>query len=117
MAKDRRNISISKEANQILDQEHVNASGLIDDLVRAYGAYGSVEGAVEFSAEKRAENREKRLRDAVETLSTIDAEKLDRFNDGVLNQASRLEIPPEDLVGIVEHYRENDELPEEVLDA
>ena len=117
MAKERRNISISKDANQILDQEHVNASGLIDDLVRAYGAYGSVEDAVNFTAEKRRENREKRLTDAVETLSTIPDETLDQFNDGVLNQASRLEIPPEDLVGVVEHYKENDELPEEVFDG
>lgn len=117
MAKERRNISISKDSNQILNREHVNASGLIDDLVRAYGAFGSVDDAVEYAAEKRQENREKRLTEAVETLSTIPADKLDRFNDGVLNQASRLEIPPEDLVGLVEHYKENDELPEEVFDA
>jgi len=115
MAKERRNISISKEANQILNQEHVNASGLIDDLVRAYGAYGDVEGAVEFSAEKRSENYEKRLLEAVEGLATIAPDQLDRFNDAVLNQASKLEVPPEDLVGITEHYRDNDELPEGAL--
>lgn len=114
MSKQRRNITISEEANQKLNQEHVNASGLIEDLVNAYFAYGSVEEAVELAAEKRAESRERRVLDAVESLSTIDDERLDRFNDAVLNQASKIEIPPEDLVELVEHYKENDDLPDEV---
>lgn len=106
----RRNISLPDELNDKLDQPHLNASGLIQDLVRAYFAYGDIEKAAEHAAEKRQGDKEDRLREACELLQTVDADRLDRFNDAVLKQAAKLEIPPEALVEHVEYYAENDEV-------
>lgn len=116
MAKQRRNITISAETDEQLDQTHVNASGLIEDLVAAYFAYGSVDESVAYAAEKRSQDRERRLRDVVETLADRDdVDELDRFNDAIMTQAGRLETRPEELVELVERYVDDGDLPEEVI--
>lgn len=109
----RRNISIPDDLDKKLDQPHLNASGLIQDLLRGYFAYSDVDAAVEFTADKRNEDREQRLREMCEALVGVvegDSGKLDRYNEGVLNWASRLEIPPETIVDIVEDYAETGEV-------
>jgi len=115
MASERRNITVPPEVNRKLEQDHINASGLISDLLEAYFAYGDVEEAAAYTAEKRASRQEDALERACDALGSIPPEELDRFNDGVLNWASKLERKPEDLVEIVTAWQENDgELPEEV---
>jgi len=113
MTKIRRNITLSKDAETILNQKHVNASGLIDDLVRAYGAYRDVDDAVRHITETRSETRTRALLEVAETLSSIPVEKLDKHNDAVLTQASRVELSPDTIVDIVKHYKNTGELPEE----
>lgn len=107
-----RHISLPDDLNDKLDQPHINASGLIQDLVRAYFAYGDTESAVEHATKKRQDDRERRLTEACEKLQTISESgaHLDPFNDAVLKQASHLEIPPEAMVEHVEHFIETGEV-------
>jgi len=117
MASERRNITVPPELNRKLEQDHINASGLISDLLEAYFAYGDVDQAAEYAVEKRRDRNEEALSRACETLSAIPEEKLDRFNEGVLNWASKIETPPEELVEIVNDYKESGEVPEEAISA
>lgn len=117
MASERRNITVPPELNRKLEQDHINASGLISDLLEAYFAYGDVDAAAEYAVEKRKERTEEALERACDTLSNIPEEKLDRFNEGVLNWASKIEKPPETVVEIVEEYKETGEVPEEAISA
>jgi DNA-binding FadR family transcriptional regulator len=115
MASERRNITVPPELNRKLEQDHINASGLISDLLEAYFAYGDVGEAAEYAAEKRKERQTDALEKACETLSGIPNEELDRFNDAVLNWASKIERRPEDLVEIVTEYKDTGEIPEEAV--
>lgn len=106
----RRNISLPDELDDKLDAPHLNASGLIQDLLRAYFAYGDADEAAEHVHASRTDDRERRLLEAVQTLATIEKESqaghLDRYNDAVLKQASKLEIPPDQLLEHVREYLE-----------
>lgn len=117
MASERRNITVPPELNRKLEQDHINASGLISDLLEAYFAYGDVDQAAEYAAEKRKDRHEEALSRACETLEQIPEEELDRFNEAVLNWASKIERPPEELVEIVSEYKETGETPEEAISA
>jgi len=61
-SKDRRNVSLDHELNEWLREEHHgHASELIEELLMAYRAYGGEKEAVQYVAEKRAqEPRERR---------------------------------------------------------
>lgn len=110
----RRNISLPDELNDKLDQQHLNASGLIQDLLRAYFAYGSIDDAAEYADKQRQGDRERRTKEAVQQLATLEEtnvdEPLDMYNDAVLKQAGKLEIPPEAMVDLVAEYLETGEV-------
>lgn len=115
---DRRNISLPEDINDKLDQPHINASGLIQDLLRAYFSYGDIEQAAEYTAEKREDHYRQRLGEMVEKLTRetddgeieIVPEPWDQWNDAALNWGGKLEIPPEQVVEIVEHYSATGEI-------
>ena len=117
MPSERRNITVPPELNRKLEQDHINASGLISDLLEAYFAYGDVDAAAEYTVEKRKDRTQEALSRACESLETIPEEELDRFNEGVLNWAAKVERPPETLVEIVIEYKETGEVPEEAISA
>lgn len=107
--KSRRNVTLPQSINDKLAQDHINASGLIADLLRAYFAYSDVEEAVEYTAEVREEDREKRIEDTLEDLEGADA---NHKNPAVLRQAAALEIPPEQLAVALEQYRDDGTVPD-----
>ena len=95
----RRNISISREADKYLSTPHMNASGLINDLVLAHAATGDVDAAVEKFIEDVKENRKTGLTKAEKILLTgRTAEELEPNNPAVMTQAEKLSISPEELI-------------------
>jgi hypothetical protein len=111
MSKSRRNISLPDEYNQKLDREEINASGLITNLLRAYFALDSKEEAAELVADMKSQTQTAMWEDCCEALRETE---LRRTNDAVLNWAGKLECPPEKVIGAVQHYRKENELPEEL---
>lgn len=105
--RNRRNITVPQSVNEKLSQDHINASGLISDLLQAYFAYGDIEEAAEFTADHREQSLEEQLKDSLDALEGADA---DPANPAVLRQASKLEIPPEDMAGLLAEYRETGEV-------
>jgi len=124
MSKERRTVTLESEVNDYLAQDHVNASGLVNDLVKRHMNGDDTDGAIrEFrirqleeeaeeyasraerkrteadrlkqaATEKKAEKREE-LQKAIEQLA--DAPR-DSENRAVKTQARKLGIEPEDLV-------------------
>ena len=124
MSKERRTVTLESEVNDYLAQDHVNASGLVNDLVKRHMNGDDTDGAIrEFrirqleeeaeeyasraerkrteaerlkqaATEKEAEKREE-LQKAIEQLA--DAPR-DPDNPAVESQARKLGIKPEDLV-------------------
>ena len=124
MSKERRTVTLESEVNDYLAQDHVNASGLVNDLVKRHMNGDDTDGAIrEFrirqleeeaeeyasraerkrteaerlkqaATEKKAEKRED-LNKAIEQLA--DAPR-DPDNPAVESQARKLGIEPEDLV-------------------
>jgi len=124
MSKERRTVTLESEVNDYLAQDHVNASGLVNDLVKRHMNGDDTDGAIrEFrirqleeeaeeyasraerkrteadrlkqaATEKKAEKREE-LQKAIEQLA--DAPR-DPNNPAVESQARKLGIEPEDLV-------------------
>lgn len=124
MSKERRTVTLESEVNDYLAQDHVNASGLVNDLVKRHMNGDDTDGAIrEFrirqleeeaeeytsraerkrteaerlkqaATEKKAEKRED-LNKAIEQLA--DAPR-DPNNPAVESQARKLGIEPEDLV-------------------
>ena len=124
MSKERRTVTLESEVNDYLAQDHVNASGLVNDLVKRHMNGDDTDGAIrEFrirqleeeaeeyasraerkrteadrlkqaATEKKAEKREE-LQKAIEQLA--DAPR-DPDNPAVESQARKLGIEPEDLV-------------------
>lgn len=109
----RRNISLPPELDDKLDQPHLNASGLVQDLLRAYFAYGDVDRAAEYTDEMRNQDKSARKREACEALATIersDNARLDIHNPAVLKHGSDLEMPLEEVVAMVRNYVETGEV-------
>lgn len=106
----RRHIYVDDDLNEKLDQPHINVSGLVTSLLEAYFATADVQEAAEHVAADRngSGSGEQEIVEAVESLATIDADALDRHNPAVLRKAARLEMPPEQLVEHVEHYRDSE---------
>jgi len=95
----RRNISISREADKYLSGPHMNASGLINDLVLAHARTGDVDAAVEDFVEQIEENRMAGLNAAADILLTgRTADELEPDNPAVMTQADKLSISPEELI-------------------
>lgn len=105
----RRNISLPPELDEKLSQSHINASGLIQELLWSYFAYGDVGEAAEAIAEKHQADRTEQLEDACSTLAGIKETSgdLDRTNPAVMNWSGKLEMPPETLLEHVEEYRDS----------
>ena len=99
MRKVRRNITISREADEYLSTPHMNASGLINDLVIAHARTQDVDAAVEKFVEDVRENRINGLTKAESILLTgRTADDLDPDNPAVLTQAEKLHMTPEELI-------------------
>jgi len=125
MSKERRTVTLEKDIDDYLAQDHVNASGLVNDLVKRHMNGDSSDGAIrEFRIQqlkeeaneyasraerkrseaerlKQAASEEKRekqadIQEAVEQLS--DAPR-DPTNPAVKMQARRVGVEPEELVG------------------
>lgn len=111
--KTRRNVTIPESIDKKLKQDHVNASGLVTQLLRAYFAHGSVAEGAEYVVEARDVAREERLSDALEVLaSRQDVDSLTEYNDAVLTKAAQLEVPADVLVSAVQQYASSGEVPD-----
>ena len=99
MRKVRRNITISREADEYLSTPHMNASGLINDLVLAHARTGDVEAAVDKFVEDVRESRTVGLNQAADILLTgRTADDLEADNPAVMTQAEKLRLTPEELI-------------------
>jgi len=95
----RRNITITPEADEYLGRPHMNASGLINDLVLAHARTGDIEAAVDKFVEDVERNRTVGLNQAADILlSGRTPEQLEADNPAVMTQAEKLRIPPQDLI-------------------
>lgn len=128
MTKERRAVSIDEDVDEYLDQPHVNASGLVNDLVKRH-MNGDVEDGIreyrirqlreeadeyETRAERKREQAEK-LRELAEEQQDERREELsavidqladaprDPSNPAIKTKAKKVGLTPEELV---------DELPE-----
>jgi len=99
----RRNITITPEADEYLSRPHMNASGLINDLVLAHARTGDVEAAVDKFVEDVERNRTVGLNQAADILLTgRTADDLEPDNPAVMTQAEKLRLPPEELIAKLE---------------
>ena len=95
----RRNITITPEADEYLSTPHMNASGLINDLVLAHARTGDVEAAVDKFVEDVRANRTVGLNQAADILLTgRTADELEADNPAVLTQAEKLSLSPDELI-------------------
>lgn len=132
MTKDRRGISISPDVNEYLSREGVNASELVEKLVREHMRQGDTAVAavqVQLNQKKRELDRvqteEEQLQQDIaeleelqQQLSTEDSEELethletlkktpaDPTNPAIRNHAKVLDITPQALVRELESYKD-----------
>lgn len=99
----RRNITITPEADDYLSTPHMNASGLINDLVLAHARTGQVDAAVEKFVEDVRANRKTGLTQAEKILLTgRTADELEPDNPAVMTQAEKLSLSPDELIAQLE---------------
>jgi len=95
----RRNITITPEADEYLSRPHMNASGLINDLVLAHARTGDIEAAVDKFVNDVRANRTVGLNQAADILlSGRTADELEPDNPAVMTQAEKLRLSPQDLI-------------------
>lgn len=105
MSKDRRTITLSKEANSYLSQESVNASGLIDRLVRQYMNTGKTEDAVRSAELEQQVRQDMAIEEAANVLlRDREAYQLTPGNPAVRNHASKAGMSPAGLIEALEEY-------------
>lgn len=131
VSKDRRGISVDPEVNEYLGRDGVNASELIESLVREHMKIGDTQTvALEVQIrqkERELESTEERvealkrdiaeLRELQGQLASEDDEQLDAHlaalnntpldptNPAIMNHAKTLDITPQELVRELEEYR------------
>lgn len=132
MSKERRTVTLEKEVNDYLAQDHVNASGLVNDLVKRHMNGDTTDGAIrEFRIRqleeeadeyaKRSERKQSeadRLKQAAkerqaekqteidEILNHLEGVPRDADHPAVKTQARKAGLEPEELV---EHMPENND--------
>lgn len=135
MSKDRRGISISPEVNEYLSRDGVNASELVEKLVREHMKQGDTATAaiqVQLNQKKRELDRvqteeEQLQRDIAELeelqrqltteesaelethLETLRNTPADPTNPAIRNHANALDITPQALVRELEEYKDTTE--------
>jgi protein subunit release factor A len=131
MSKQRRAVTLEPEVDEYLSQEHINASGLVNDLVKRHMNGEDTEAAIrefrinqledeaeeyagiaerkreradklrEVAEEKKAE-RDKKVSEVVNDLAENDVPR-DPDNEAIKTSAKKLDMTPEELL---------DELPD-----
>lgn len=129
----RRSITVEKEVNEMLSQERVNASGLLNDLARQHFSsggsrelmldlrieqvesdIGELESRIESKKEELEHLKEEKkmiseqesaeIKEAIESVEKIVPEKRSVDNVAVKNKAEKVGLTPKQLLDRVEEY-------------
>jgi len=135
MSKQRRSVSLEPEVHEYLSRDEVNASALVNDLVRRHMNGAAEDAAIiemrkqqvesevehlrtrteskiseleqlEAKLENHTSQRQAELDDALEKLQSVPA---DPSNAAIRTHADKLDMTPEQLIEKVEAYEVDDE--------
>jgi len=106
MSKERISATVDEDVHAYINQDHINTSGLVNELIREYMNAGGDKDAIsqfrirqlEDEAEdlsERAERKREKIEKLKEQQSTRESEKLSEQREQILQAAAKIPADPE----------------------